>query len=161
MKKRSKPLVLLAALFLWGGIAQAQESVNSSGGDATGSGGTVAYSIGQVPYTTLNGSTGSVAQGVQQAYEIFLLGNSETASDISLTVFPNPTTDNLTLQTGEYHKEKLEYKLIDMQGVILSKGRIMEQQTRIDMSGLSAAVYFVRVVNQDNLAVQSFKIIKH
>jgi len=30
------------------GLAQAQESINTSGGDATGSGGTVAYSIGHM-----------------------------------------------------------------------------------------------------------------
>ena len=70
-KNKSRPVALLMAGLLWAGFAQAQESANSSGGDATGSGGTIAYSIGQVVYTTNTGSNGSVAKGVQHAYEIF------------------------------------------------------------------------------------------
>jgi hypothetical protein len=77
-KNKSRPIVLLAAGLFWAGLAQAQESANVSGGDATGSGGTVAYSVGQVVYTTNTGSTGSVAQGVQHAFEIFTVGIKET-----------------------------------------------------------------------------------
>lgn len=40
--------LLLTAGLLCFGFVQAQVSSNSSGGEATGSGGTVAYSIGQV-----------------------------------------------------------------------------------------------------------------
>ena len=69
-KNKTKPILLLATGLLWAGLAQAQESVNAYGGDAKGSGGTVAYSVGQIVYTTHTGATGSVAQGVQQAYEI-------------------------------------------------------------------------------------------
>lgn len=161
MKRKPIPIALLAASFLWGGLAQAQESANSSGGDASGSGGTVAYSIGQVAYTTLNGSSGSVAQGVQHSYEIFLVGDLAAASDISLTVFPNPTTDNLTLQVSDQLLENLEYKLVDMKGVLLKRGPIESQQTQIDMSGFSSAIYFVHVTTQNSMPVQSFKIIKH
>ena len=88
--------MLLASGLLWASLAQAQESANASGGDATGSGGTIAYSIGQVVYTTYTGSSGSVAQGVQHAYEIFTVDIEETTLSISLIAFPNPTADNLT-----------------------------------------------------------------
>jgi hypothetical protein len=70
-KNNSRPILLLTAGLLWGGFTQAQESTNASGADVIGSGGSVAYSIGQVVYTTNTGSTGSVAQGVLHAFEIF------------------------------------------------------------------------------------------
>ena len=89
-KNKAIPIFFLTAGLLWAGIAQAQESANASGGVATGSGGTVAYSIGQVAYTTNTGSNGSVAQGVQHAYEIFTVGIKETELNISLTAF-SPT----------------------------------------------------------------------
>ena len=159
-KNKSRPTLLLAAGLLWASFAQAQESANASGGDATGSGGTVAYSIGQVAYTTNTGSTGSVAQGVQHAYEIFILGIEETAMNISLTAFPNPTTENLTLQISDYNNEKLTYQLFDMQGKQISNGQIVAQQTQIKMNSLPTATYFINVVSQENKKVQSFKIIK-
>jgi gliding motility-associated-like protein len=47
----------------------AQESANTAGGDFLGSGGSVAYSIGQVVYTTHSEVSGSKIQGVQQLHE--------------------------------------------------------------------------------------------
>ena len=160
-KNKSRPILLLTAGLLWAGLAQAQESANTSGGDATGTGGAVAYSVGQVVYTTNTGTNGSVAQGVQNAYEIYSVGIKETAMNISLTAFPNPTTENLTLQISDFNNEKLMYQLFDMQGKQLSNGQITAQQTQINMNSLPVATYFINVVNQENKKVQSFKIIKN
>jgi hypothetical protein len=159
-KNKSSHILLLLTGFLWAGFAQAQESVNASGGDATGSGGAAAYSIGQVAYTANTGSSGSVAQGVQQAYEIFTVGIKETTLNITLSLFPNPTADNLILQVSDYNNEKLAYQLYDMHGQLLNNGQVTAQQTQIYTANLSAATYFINVVNQENQKIQSFKIIK-
>lgn len=45
----------------------AQESVNTTGGNASGSGGSASYSVGQVVYTSNTETSGSVAQGVLQS----------------------------------------------------------------------------------------------
>lgn len=50
---------------------QAQQANVTSGGDAKGSGGSSNYSVGQVVYTTNTGSTGTVAQGIQQSRELY------------------------------------------------------------------------------------------
>jgi hypothetical protein len=78
-----------------------------------------------------------VAQGVQHAYEIFTVGIKETELSISLTAFPNPTMDNLTLQINDYNNEKLSYQLFDMQGKQLSSGQVTAQQTQIKMNSFS------------------------
>jgi hypothetical protein len=152
--------MLLAGLLL-SGFAQAQESVNGSGGDATGSGGTVAYSVGQVVYTANASASGTASQGVQHAYEIFTVGIKETELNILLSVFPNPTADNLTLHISDYNNEKLTYQLYDMQGKLLNNGQVTAKQTQINTASLPPATYFINVVNQENKKVQSFKIIKN
>src|SRR5690554_6722147 len=116
MKTKTKPLILFTAALLVSGISYSQQSVNATGGDASGTGGTVAYSVGQVVYTTHSGTTGSVSQGVQHACEIYTLDIKEIELNISLAVFPNPSTDNLTLQVKDGKQEKLSYQLYDMQG---------------------------------------------
>ena len=98
---------------------------------------------------------------MQQAYEIFTVGIKETELNISLSVFPNPTADNLTLQISDYNNEILRYQLIDMQGKIIDARQISAQQTQIDMNSLPSATYFINVVNQENKIVKSFKIIKN
>jgi hypothetical protein len=57
------------------GLVHAQESINASGGEATGSEGTVSYSVGQVFYSTFSDQgNGSISEGVQQNLEIETLG---------------------------------------------------------------------------------------
>jgi hypothetical protein len=157
---KTNPIALLAIGLLWTCLAQSQESVNGTGGDATGSGGTVAYSIGQVFYTTSSGNTGSVASGVQQSYVISNVDIKEIALNISLTAFPNPTTDILTLQVDELKFSTLSFQLYDMQGKQISSAQIVAQQTQINMNSLPTATYFLNVVDQENKKVQSFKIVK-
>ena len=160
-KNKSRPFTLLLALLLLGEITKAQESANSSGANYTGSGGNVSCSIGQVFYSTNTGSSGSVTQGVQHAYEINSVGINETTLDISLTTFPNPTKENLTLQINHYNNEKLTYQLFDIQGKLLINGKVIAPQTQINTVSLPISTYFIHLVNHENKKVKSFKIIKN
>ena len=51
------------------GSSYAQQSVNTTGGNASGSGGSVSYSLGQVVYTYHSSPSGQMNQGVQQVFE--------------------------------------------------------------------------------------------
>jgi hypothetical protein len=162
MKKTNIIRLLILTIGLsWSDFAQAQQSSNSAGGDATGNGGSVAYSVGQIVYTTHTGSTGSVAQGVQQAYVISSVGINETELNSSLSLFPNPIVDNLTLQISDFNKEKLSYILFDTEGKLLTNGQVIAEQTQINTASLPPATYFIKVLNQENKQVESFKIIKN
>ena len=159
-KTKFSSIILLTGL-LWSCFANAQQSVNTAGNTASGSGGSVSYSIGQIVYTTISGSSGSSAQGVQQAFEISMLDVKNTTFNVSLNAFPNPTTDNLTLQINNFTNEKLSYQLYDMQGKQLDNGQITKQETLINTVNLPSSIYFINVIDQDNKKVQSFKIIKN
>ena len=165
MKKNKKminnSLFFLAFLLTFSVNAQTSHQVlSATGGDATGSGGTVAFSVGQIVYTTSTGTTGSVAQGVEQAYEIYSVGIKETALNISLSVFPNPTSDFLTLKVQDYNNEALSYNLLDEQGKLVLNEQITTQDTQIAMSTLARGIYFINVL-QANKKIQTFKIIKN
>jgi hypothetical protein len=160
IKNISKTLVLLALGMLRADL-NAQESITSCGGDASGSGGYVAYSIGQVIYTNNNSANGSVAQGVQHAYEIYSVGINETELNIYVNIFPNPTLDNLTLQINDFNNEKLSFELFDTQGKLLMKEQILAKKTHLNTNNLPRASYFVNIINQENQKVHSFKIIKN
>ena len=165
MKKNKKminnSLFFLAFLLSFSMNAQTSHQVlSATGGDATGSGGTVAFSVGQIVYTTSTGTTGSVAQGVEQAYEISSVGIKETALNISLSVFPNPTSDFLTLKVQDYNNEDLSYSLIDEQGKLVLNEQITKQDNKLVMSTLARGIYFINVL-QANKKIQTFKIIKN
>jgi hypothetical protein len=167
IKSNNMTLQYLKVFFMlfWGLLAtvsiHAQQSVNGSGANATGSAGTVSYSIGQVFYTTHTGTTGSVAQGVQQAYNISVVNTWETTLNIALTAFPNPTTDKLTLSIGDYNNEKYVYQLFDAQGKLIHNGQILTANTLIDMTGLPPATYFLTVIHSDYQKFKTFKVLKN
>lgn len=134
--------------------------LSASGGDATGSGGSFAYSLGQIVYTTSIGTTGSVAQGVEQAYEIFSVGIQEKTLNISLSIFPNPTSDFLTLKVEDYNNEILRFDILDEQGKLILSEQITNQNTPFVMTDLASGPYFINII-QANKIIQNFKIIKN
>ena len=74
-KKKILTAVLLMLPFLWAG---AQSAIVPVGGDAQNATGSVSYTVGQIAVQTesSNGGSVSVAEGVQQAYEIQLPADS-------------------------------------------------------------------------------------
>ena len=161
---RHKRLKLSALLLLGLGLTglQAQTSVNATGGNASGSGGSASYSVGQLAYTTNTGTNGSVSEGVQQPFEISVVTGIEEAKGINLSVsaYPNPTTDYLTLEVKDVELLNLHFQMYDMNGKLLQNEKITGNQTSIVMSNLLPATYFVKVI-QGNKEVKTFKIIKN
>ena len=156
--KHIKELTSLAFILLALGGLQAQETVSATGDDATGSGGSSSYTVGQVVYTTNTGSNGSLSQGVQQAYEIYTVDVSETKRNISLSIYPNPTTDILKLKVD--NTEALSYQLHDLQGKLLESKAITSSITSINTRGLPRATYLIKVMSGEN-KVKTFKVIKN
>lgn len=159
---KSQVIIFIVSLsLLFGTEILAQESVNATGSNASGNGGSVSYSVGQVAYQTHTGTNGSVSEGVQQPYEISVLTGIEEAKGINLSVtaYPNPTTYYLTLEVKAFELSNLHFQLYDMNGKLLQSEKITSNQTSIVMSNLVPASYFVKV-SQGNKEVKTFKIIK-
>ena len=149
---RHKKLTLCALFLLVLGLvsSQAQQAIPTSGGDATGSGGSSSYSVGQLFYNTLTGTNFSMAEGVQQAYEISVHIGLENTIGIQLSckVFPNPTSDYLNLKIENYDITNLSYQLYDISGKLLANSKIIGNETKINMISLAPAVYFLRVLDK-------------
>ena len=138
----------------------AQQTVDASGGDATGTGGSSSYSVGQIVYTTHTGSNGSISQGVQQSFEIFTLSNAALSTiSLTATTYPNPTSDYVVLAISDINLTDLSYALYDIQGKPIARDTTSSKDTQIDMHSLSAGTYLLNV-NQNNQKLKSFKIIK-
>lgn len=157
--------ILLFILTGLGGISlHAQQTVSSAGGNAaTGGGGTVSYTVGQVAYTTItNGVNGSVAQGVQQPYEISVVTALEEANDISLefSVYPNPATDYLILKIKGEVKTQCIASLYNINGNLLQTIKVESNVTTISMQSNLPGTYILKITRA-NKEIKTFKIIKN
>ena len=152
--------VLLFCVFGPFKVAFSQEAIIPSGSNATGTGGTVSYSVGQVVYTTNTSTSGTVNQGVQQPYEIFPVSINEEETNMAILIFPNPTANNLTLSIEELGKEELTVQLLDNSGKLISAQKLVGKQTQINTTDLAVATYFVSVLQHDRI-LKKFQIIKN
>ena len=154
--------MIVILLFLGLSNLQAQETNSTAGGEASGGGGSASYTVGQVVYTTNAGTNGnSVVQGVQQPFEISVVTGIKEAKDISLSVsaYPNPTTDYLTVKVENYETANLQYMIFDINGKLFKTEKATGNQTKIETSELVPANYFVRVLDNKK-EIKVFKIIK-
>lgn len=146
-------------LLFCGGLL-AQQGPVAAGGEVTGAGGTVSYSVGQVDYVTLQGAGGNAHLGLQQPREFFTTSIMEIGTlGINAFVFPNPSSGEVTLSVQNAQTSKMSFSLFNTQGQVLLEGPLSGNHTRIDLNALSAGAYFVKL-NIDNTQIKLFKIIK-
>lgn len=146
--------------FLW---SVAQQTASTTGGNIYGTSGSISYTVGQVTNLYLSETNGSVAQGVQQPYEIFLITGIDEAKDISLSfqVYPNPVQDFLKLKIQDLNTENLFWKIHDANGKLLSTDRVSSTETFIPVSHFASGVYLFSVINKNNLQYKTYQIIKN
>jgi hypothetical protein len=139
----------------------AQQSILSASNDASGNGGMVSYSVGQVAYIINTGIDGTITEGVQQPFEIQNMEGIEQEEGMILEciLYPNPAKGDIKLKTNQSEKRKLDYRLLDMKGAILKSDKIVSSETTISMDNLVPSTYFLNVMGQDRI-VKTFKVIK-
>jgi hypothetical protein len=164
-------LVIIMLFFSFKGISQntqtntnnIMETINASGANATGSSGTVTYSIGQVFYTYIGQSVYNVAQGIQHEELEKTLTTPENSIEpkTEIFIFPNPTTDFVTInmEGSEFENGLKSYQLYDIQGRILKQNTINQTETQINLTNLSSSIYILQVY-ANNKVLKTFKILK-
>lgn len=159
MKRVPQTVCLLFLLNTSG--TYAQQGTVSSGLHVADAAGSVSYSIGQAVYTVATGANGTINQGIQQPYEINVIGVPELAGiSLEMIVYPNPTTAIVTLKVADFQSERLSYSLSDGSGKILRSQPVNEPETIIDVEQLPTATYYLQVFDQSK-PTNLFKIIKN
>ncbi len=138
-----------------------QQTISATGGNASGSGGSVSYTVGQILNSAISGSNGTVVQGVQQPWEISVVTAIRSTEDITLnfSVYPNPTGGITKLIFESPDFDNLRYRLFDINGVLLQDKKVESREAEISLENLPPSVYFLKVI-KDNLEIKVFKIVK-
>jgi hypothetical protein len=153
-------LLLISLLITAIPSGMAQESVMSANENATGAGGSVSYTVGQVAFRTVESGSGILTEGVQQPYEILFMTGLEDEKSVSLSchIYPNPASDVLTLKI-DLQSEVLKYQLKTIKGEIIREMKVSSKETLIPVADLATGIYFLSILeNNDNLT--TWKVIK-
>ena len=142
----------------------AQQTFVTTGSSVNGSGGSVSFSIGQISYQTHSGNGGSIAEGIQHAYEIFEISISDyNEMIINCQVYPNPTSNLLQLHItdlGFNNIYNFGYSVLDINGKLLLQHEIVCEKTEILVDHLPKGVYILNILS-DNIVAKSFKVVKN
>lgn len=150
--------------------ANAQQTICASGGDGSGAGGTISFSIGQTVFSTVEGAGGIIIEGVQQPYEITAITGLEDSRYMELIAYPNPATDHLMLKVRTEDVDILSYQLFDMRGTVIQSKVLSSEALSIPVQSLPSAVYFLKIFENRSVnagqgtshsePIKVFKIIK-
>ncbi|MCW3160598.1 T9SS type A sorting domain-containing protein [Chryseobacterium oryctis] len=159
MKRTFIYCLFFIPILIVSGLLKAQSAVLSTGADATGSNGSVSYSVGQVVY--LSKGNNEVLEGLQHAYEITtpLSTNEISENEKGILLYPNPFRDYLYLDFTTNDYKNSDYQLFDAQGKLIAKDKITQSKSEFNFSHLPSAMYIIKV-NKDGKNIKTFKIIK-
>ena len=159
MQNLYKNTLLFAFLSLCCTALWSQADIVPLGGDAIDGGFTVSYTIGQVAVQANSDGGTTIYEGVQQPYEIQIIGVDDYPGIVlNAMVYPNPTHGNVQLTMNNVQLEG-EMKVFDMNGKLLFAKKIEGESTEIPMVNLAAGTYFVNVVSGTQV-LKTFKVIK-
>ena len=159
MKKVTGLIIVLICISF---VCYAQQAISTAGGGATGTGGTVSYTIGQVAYTNMSASSGEITEGVQQPFEILIFAVLPEAVDgvFQCLIFPNPATEQVAVKIENYNLEKLYIRLYDENGKLMLNTKVINTETSVPLTGLPTGSYLLNIFNTHKV-IRSFQIIKY
>jgi hypothetical protein len=166
-KKTYKPLVLLYILLLTT-TAQAQsitsQSVNSGGTKMSQSNGSLSFSVGELVVLTQKDSQGNtLGNGFTSGATITTASILEPNAEIlNVKVYPNPTTDlvTITIMDTKLSEIILEIKDINGKAVSTEKYAGVSNNIGINTATWNIGNYFLYLKNNENQVVGTYKIIK-
>jgi hypothetical protein len=140
-------------------LLQGQEVVATAGSTLSNINGSISFTIGESVANTLINGDKTVTQGFHQT-SISVSAMSELINPgFSISAFPNPTVDILTLSIGKEDITDLQYLLIDIYGKILSQKHLESNETAISVKEFTKGIYILKI-QEGQKELKTFKIIK-
>ncbi len=141
-----------------------QSAIVPIGGDAQSGSGSVSYTVGQVVTQTASNGSGSisVAEGVQQPYEIQAVGvNHYPQITLNAVVFPNPTENlaQLMLNGFEIPTEGLQANLFDSKGKLLQRIHVTNDLTTFQIGQYATGTYYLEL-RDGKRVLKTFKVVR-
>lgn len=156
--------LLIAFLAVFRIAVDAQTAIVPVGGDAQSSYGSVSYTVGQIATQTFSNTNGSisVAEGVQQAYEIMTVGVDEYPQIVlNAVVYPNPTQNiaHLQLNGFEIPSDDLRAILYDGKSKQLQSFAVTDDLTVLQIGQYATGTYVLEL-RDGKRVLKTFKIVR-
>ena len=115
------------------------------------------WSIGECVTATHSAGDYVITQSIHQnSYVITAV--EDLRAEIYMSVYPNPTSDFISLKVESSKVEGLQYTITDFSGKVLQTRNFEGDTEQINFSNYGAGTYFIYVL-ENNQLIKSFKIL--
>ena len=164
-------LVLVIALISFNGILKGQtlspQSINAAAVSFSQPNGKLSFTVGELVVLSSidsdgnqlgSGFTNSAATSVSATPLMITEG-----TDVQVELFPNPTTDLLTLSIKSAKLDNFSIEIFDAQGKIVANDNYssLAKNIGINTSNWSAGIYFLIMKEVKGTTLAHFKIVKN
>lgn len=153
MKKSTLSLFLLGLSI----SLSAQEVVTTQGDSYSNSSGSISFTLGETVINTGTDGVNEITQGFNQTKWVFV-SLEDHALDYGVSVFPNPTQDQLNIKTE--NSLNVSYTLYDSKGSLIYEDRLNTKLTTLEVSHLAAGNYSLVLYNKKQI-LKTYKLIKN
>ena len=151
----SKKIILIILLFSAVISTKAQKVVSSGGDYQERSSGSLSWTIGEpVVGTVSNGNV--ITQGFQQSRLIIANISEVKNPQVKVLVFPNPTSEFLTVKLSEHQAYTMQ--LFNLNGQLLMEQKANSIENKINMTTYTKGTYLLKLTN--NKESNTYQIIK-
>ena len=160
MKHKIKFIISLALLVSMSNFGYSQQVTASGGGHYESDSYQFYATIGESVIETVNGDY-ILTQGFQQSKYTITGIYSYKAFDKKFSIYPNPLKDNLMISVNDDLKD---YKIVVLnelgEKLTADNMQIGRTANTIDFSAHKPGVYLVRIVQNNDLVLKTYKVVK-
>lgn len=140
------------------------QSVNSSGTSMSQSNGSLSFTVGELVVLSQTDSDGNtLGGGFTSGATISTASIQEpNVAVLNVRVYPNPTTDLLTVAIQETKLPYFEIEITDMSGKVISKDKYAGISNNIGINSTSwnTGTYFLKLIGENAEVLGIYKIVK-
>ncbi|OFX86896.1 MAG: hypothetical protein A2W99_04050 [Bacteroidetes bacterium GWF2_33_16] len=157
-------LSFLFGLFVVFAFSQSISSsvVATAGGYSEAGGLSLSWTLGELATETFTTTNLILTQGFQQGYFEITSIDEPLSKSIDLKVYPNPAIDFINILIEDIDVKLVRIELYNLEGKLISNEQWENTGTpyQFQLSSFSSSQYILRIVDDKNNRVKSFKIVK-
>ena len=154
-----KKLFLLTLFIYTTTFLNAQEVVATSGETKSASGFEISWTIGEPVIQTFSSGATILTQGLHQTNLQVTPVNKLLLPNLEISVFPNPSSEFIVIRLNELPPSP-KFALFNLSGKLISQKNIESTNTQLNLNEFAPGTYLLKIMQEKNQELQTFKIIK-
>jgi hypothetical protein len=158
MKKTTISVLIILVCQFAIGQSISKQVIGAAGKTQSNGSHKISWTAGEPIVGLMSAGGNQLGNGYYPSLDVKALSKEDFTMDVSLKVYPNPTTQLLFASQKDQHH--LEIKLIDLSGKLLLNTKINTGEA-IDVSKYTNGMYLIEVKDIETNKKNTYKIIKN